>query len=270
MKKHLLSIIIMCSFICLSCFADTVEIIQIRYRSAGDALKIVESLITPDGSVTMDERTNSLVVKDSEQSVTRILQVMQKFDKAIEQAKVRIRFTENEIDENRSVSITGGVHGKHGRISSGANPDGVDVRVKDVDKRKSAGNEYFINVASGSPAYIITGKRVPYNERWINLNRRHPVGMDTVVFENVETGLEVTPVIRGDHADIKIVPRISDRKQGGIIRYSEAATVINVPLGKWVTIGGADKNQNEVLQTFFENSGKDKVSYFSISIMVEK
>lgn len=230
MEKYLFYIVTMCSFICCSCFADTVEIIQIRYRNAGDALKIVENLITQEGSVTMDERTNSLVVKDSEEPVARILQIMQQFDKAIEQAKISIRFNENEIDENRPVSIKGGVHGKNWKITSGAKSDGVDIRVKDINTIKSTGNEYFINVASGSPAYIVTGKSIPYHQKWVKYNGRHPVAMDTVVFENVETGFEITPVIRGNSADLKIVPRISDIEKGGIIRYSEAVTVLDVLL----------------------------------------
>lgn len=266
-----LKIIIICSFIYSFCFADTVEIIQIRYRSAEDAFRIVENLLTQDGSVTMDERTNSLVVKDSEESVARILQVMEKFDKAIEQAKISIRFIENEINEDMAVSIKGGVHGKDWKISSGRKANGVDVRLKDINKRKNADRQYFVTTASGTPAYIVTGKRVPYRERRGNLNRKHPLAMDTVVYENVETGFEITPVIKGDRADVKIVPRISDvDNQTSIIRYSEAATFVNVPLGEWVTIGGADENQNEVLQSFFERGGEDKESNLLISIKVEK
>ncbi|MBU1054608.1 MAG: hypothetical protein KKC46_12410 [Proteobacteria bacterium] len=270
-----LKIVILWFFSYCVCFADTVEIIQIHYRSADDALMIVENLLTQDGLVTMDQRTNSLVVKDSEESVARILQVMKKFDKAIEQAKITIRFNENEIDENRAVAVKGGVHGKNWKISSGQKSDGVDVRLKDSNKRKSTGRQYFVRTASGSPAYIVTGQRVPYRERWVNLNKRHPVAMDTVVYENVETGFEITPIIRGDRAYVKIVPRISDAdhhrgKHGGIIRYSEAATSLDMPLGKWVTVGGADKKQNEVLQTFFASGGNDKESNFTISIKVEK
>lgn len=276
MKKiSFFKIVILCFFGCCVCFADTVEIIRIHYRSADDALVVVKNLLTQDGSVTMDQRTNSLVVKDSEESVARILQVMKKFDKAIEQAKISIRFIENEIDESRAVSVKGGVHGKNWKISSGRKSDGVDVSLKDVDKRKSTGRQYFVRTASGSPAYIVTGERVPYRERWVNLNRRYPVAMDTVVYENIETGFEITPIIRGDRAHVKIVPRISDAnhhrgKNKGIIRYSEAATSLDVPLGKWVTVGGADKKQNEVLQTFFASGGKDEESNFAISIKVEK
>jgi type II secretory pathway component GspD/PulD (secretin) len=252
-------------------FADVVEIIQIHYRSAADALKIVENLLTKEGSATMDEHTNSLVVKDNEESVGRIMKIISNFDKAVEQAKIRVRFNENESDSGRLISAGGYVRGKNWAISSGKKKKDVEVSVEDIDKSRQTGSEYFINVASGSPAYIVTGKSIPYREKWIRLTGRRAVAGESVHFENIETGFEVTPVITGDHADIRITPRISGGgDKGGIIRFAEAATSLRVPLGKWVTIGGADQKENEVLNALFERGDGTKSASFSVSIMVER
>ncbi|MDP3285798.1 MAG: secretin N-terminal domain-containing protein, partial [Desulfobacterales bacterium] len=126
------SIVIFLVFFAGSSFADVVEIIQVRYRSAPDALKIVEKLLTKDGSVTIDERTNSLVVKDSEESVGRIMKIIATFDKAIEQAKIRVRFNENETNSGRMVSAGGSLYGKNWEISSGKKKNGVEVRIEDI------------------------------------------------------------------------------------------------------------------------------------------
>ena len=265
-----LTIIFLVFFLGLS-LADVVEIVQIRYRSATDALRIVEKLLTKDGSVTMDERTNSLVVKDSEESVGRIIKIIANFDKAIEQAKIRVRFNEKESDSERLVSAGGSLRGKNWEISSGKKKNGVEVRAEDVSKSRQAGSEYFISVASGSPAYIVTGKSIPYREKWVRIGGKHAIAGDSVHFEKIETGIEITPVIAGDHADIRIVPRISDGgREGGIIRFSEASTRMTVPLGKWVTIGGADQKENEVLNAVLEKGGGTQNSSFSVSIMIEK
>jgi type II secretory pathway component GspD/PulD (secretin) len=251
--------------------ADVVEIIQIRYRSAADALRIVENLLTRDGSVTMDERTNSLVVKDSEESVGRIMKVIAHFDKVVEQAKIRVRFNENESDSGRLISAGGAVQGRNWKISSGTGKKGINITASDVSESRQTGSEYFINVASGSPAYIVTGKSVPYREKWVRISRNRAVAVDSVRFEKIETGIEITPVITGDNADIKIVPRISDEgMEGGVIRFAEAATTLRVPLGKWVTIGGADQKENEVLNAVLEKGSGTHSSSFSVSIMVER
>jgi len=265
------SIIIFLAFFSGLSLADVVEIIQIRYRSAPDALRIVEKLLTRDGSVTMDERTNSLVVKDSEESVGRVKKIIETFDKAIKQAKIRVRFNENESDSDRMVSDGGSVHGKNWKISSGTKTNGVEVRAGDVSKSRQTGSEYFVTVASGSPAYIVTGKSIPYREKWVRIGRKRSIAGDSVHFENIETGIEITPVIAGDHADIRIVPRISDGgEEGGIIRFSEASTRMTVPLGKWVTIGGADQKENEVLNAVLEKGSGTQSSSFSVSILIEK
>lgn len=265
------SIIIFMVFVAGLSIADVVEIIQIRYRSAPDALRIVEKLLTRDGSVTMDERTNSLVVRDSEESVGRIIKIIETFDKAVEQAKIRVRFNENESDSGRLVSAGGSLRGKNREISSGKKKNGVEVRVEDIDKSRQTGSEYFVTVASGSPAYIVTGKSIPYREKWVRIGGKHAIAGDSVHFEKIETGIEITPVITGEHADIRIVPRISDGGQeGGIIRFSEASTRMTVPLGKWVTIGGVDQKENEVLNAVLEKGSGTHDSFFSISIMIEK
>lgn len=265
------SLIVSLVFFAGLALADMVEIVQIRYRSAPDALRVVKKLLTKDGSVTMDERTNSLVVKDSEDSVGRIKKVMENFDKAIEQAKIRIRFNENESGASRIVSAGGSLRGKNWEISSGKKKNGAEVRAEDVSKSRQTGSEYFISVASGSPAYIVTGKSIPYREEWVRIGGKHAIAGDSVHFEKIETGIEITPVIAGDYADIRIVPRISDvGREDGIIRFSEASTRMTVPLGKWVTIGGADSKENEILNAVFEKGGGEHKSSFSLSIMVEK
>jgi type II secretory pathway component GspD/PulD (secretin) len=251
--------------------ADVVEIVQIRYRSATDALRIVEKLLTKNGSVTMDERTNSLVVKDSEESVGRILKIISTFDKAIETAKIRVRFNENESESGRRIEAGGSVHGKNWEISSGKKKNGLEVRIEDIDRTRQTGSEYFVTAASGSPAYIVTGKSIPYRQKWVHITGKRAVSGDSVHFEKIETGIEIIPVIAGDYADIRIVPRISNAgEEGGIIRFSEASTRMTVPLGKWVTIGGAESKENEVLSAVLEKGSGTHGSSFSVSIMVEK
>jgi type II secretory pathway component GspD/PulD (secretin) len=252
-------------------FADVVEIFEIRYRSASDALGIVEKLLTKEGSVTMDVRTNSLVVKDSDESVGRIKKIISDFDKAIETAKIRVRFSEKKSDSGRVISGGGSIGNDDWKISAGSGRKGFEARLEDVDKSVNAGSEYFVTVASGSPAYIVTGKSIPYREKWVHIGGKRVISGDAVHFEKIETGIEIIPVIRGDHADIRIVPRISDGgDKGGIIRFAEASTRMTVPLGKWVTIGGADQKENEILNAVLEKGSGTQGSSFSVSIMIEK
>jgi hypothetical protein len=96
--------------------------------------------------------------------------------------------------------------------------------------------------------------------------------VERVVFQRIETGMEVRPIIVGDHAYIEITPRISHEVSKGqkeIIRFTKASTELTVPLGEWVDIAGIDEKSKEVISAILESGrGKQRVS-LSMALMVE-
>jgi hypothetical protein len=73
-------------------------------------------------------------------------------------------------------------------------------------------------------------------------------------------------------ADVEIVPRISETGSGGRpggVRFAEASTQVQVPLGQWVTIGGSDQSANEVLRAILEAGSSRQSSALSIQLFVE-
>jgi hypothetical protein len=157
-------------------------------------------------------------------------------------------------------------------VSTGRSPgthDGVDVRAQERSVSRSGSSEYFINALSGSWAYIRVGQDIPYTARWSDLCRRYG---RTVAFQRIETGFDVKPVIRENMADVEIVPRISETGTGGRtggVRFAEASTQIQVPLGQWVTIAGSDQSENEVLRAILEAGSSRQSSALSIQLFVE-
>ena len=49
-----------------------VEVISLNYRSAPEVLPLVKSMLSPEGRISADERTNSLIIVDSEEAIARI------------------------------------------------------------------------------------------------------------------------------------------------------------------------------------------------------
>ena len=175
--------------------------------------------------------------------------------------------------EDRSISMEGRVSGKEWTVSKGRKKrNGIEVHVRDKGQQRQQGSEYFINVMSGSWAYILVGKEIPYVERWTDLCQRYAGYVERVVFQRIETGMEVRPIIVGDHVYIEITPRIShevSRGQKEIIRFTKASTELTVPLGKWVDIAGTDEKSKEVISAILESGrGKKRVS-LSMALMVE-
>ena len=249
-----------------------VEVISLRYRNAAEVLPLAKSMLSPEGKISADDRTNSLIIVDSEEAIARVKQALAAIDTPVRQATVRVRFQESAAREDRSVSGGGRVSEDNWSVSGGRRPrsrDGVDVRLQDRNISRGGSSEYFITALSGSWAYIRVGQDIPYTARWADLCRSYG---RTVAFQRIETGFDVKSVIRENLADVEIVPRISEMGSGGphgAVRFAEASTQIQVPLAQWITIGGADQSANEVLRAILEAGSSRQSSALSIQLMVE-
>ena len=195
------------------------------------------------------------------------------YDKEIQQVRVRVKFHEAISSQGRSTSVEGGASGKHWSATTGRRGrDGVHAHVDAGKRRRSRKSEYFVNVASGSPAYIVTGENILFRERWVYFTRRYSAYGERIVSQRIETGMDVTPVIVGTRARIEITPRISHIDgygRRGVIRFTGASTTLTVPLAQWVTIGGTDQQYNEVIRAILESGSGSGSSSISISLMVE-
>ena len=185
-------------------------IIPVQSRSAAEVLPAVKTLLSPNGKAVADVRTNSLIITDEYEAIQKIREFIEGYDKPVQQVRVRVRFMEALSSQGRSASAEGGVSGRHWHVATGrTRREGVHARVEDRRRRQGHRSEYFVNVTSGSPAYIVTGKNILFRERWVYLTQRYAAYGDRIVAQRVETGMDVTPVIVGDHARIEITPTIS-------------------------------------------------------------
>jgi type II secretory pathway component GspD/PulD (secretin) len=253
------------------CPAD-IAVIKIHFRDASELLPLVETLLSPDGKAFVDTGSNSIVVRDSSESLRQIRAALAESDKAVEQVRIRFRFVQEHISRERDISISGRVSGERGSVAIGKRKrDGVSVHIGDREGNQRRNAESFVTVASGGTAYIRVGKDVPYTERWVYLSRRYAHVVETVNFRRVETGFEVRPVVAGDHVHIDVVPRISYEESGkrGIIHFTEASTRLLVPRGEWITLGGHREESNEAIRDILASGSTERSSTLSFSLMVE-
>jgi len=253
----------------------SIAVIRMNYRTAEETVSVVKTLLSPEGNVAADPGTNSLVISDNVESIAKIRAFLKGYDIPVEQVKIRVKFNESASSSDRSISGRGEVSGEHWSVSTGGRRrgDGVDVRLQDRTERGQSASEYFINVASGSSAYIAAGKHIPYQERWVYLCHRYASVTDTVAFKEIETGFEVRPTIMGERAHIEIIPRIAHEAPGegaGVIRFAQASTTLTVPVNQWFTIGGGEETSNEVVRQILSYGSGGESSSLSISLMVEK
>jgi len=263
-------------FLALACLAGNaltaeVAVIKVNYRSAAEILPQVQDLLSPEGKASVDTRTNSLIVVDTKESLTKIQAFVASMDQPAEQVKVSFRFQEQGVSTNRGVGASGTVSGDRWSVTTGGDRrEGVHVRASDRVVNRRGNTESFISVMSGSSAYLWVGKDVPFTERWVYFTHHYAHVVETVNFQRVETGFEVLPIVAGNTVQIQIIPRISSLEgRGQIVRFTEAATSLSVPKGQWVTIGGSSEQSNEGFRDILSYGSSSTNSSLSLSLMVE-
>jgi len=248
-------------------------VIQIQYRRASEILPIIHPFLSSGGVATVDERTNSLIIIDSAESIKKLEDLLKHFDQPVKRARIRIRFYEDQSARDQDLSVNGRVSGEKWGISAGdKNQDGVDIRISDTTGQSRQASEYSVQTTSGGTAYILTGKEIPYRATWRRYCQGDAACPDSVSYQKADSGMEVKAIIVGDRANVEITPRLSylePNGRQGVVRYSAAATQLSVPLGQWVTIGGSDKKSSEVFREIIGGGSDSRQSSFSIMMMVE-
>jgi len=251
--------------------ANEVAVIKVQYRKAAELVPIVRSLLSSGGSVTVSERVNSLVVVDNPEAIRRVYALLERFDTPVEQVRILVRFNSSAAEEESSIAARGRYSNEDVSVAvGGKKKDGVDISAEDRGYRRQSHSSAFVVAMSGSPAVIRTGKEVPYR-LGSPFFRRHAPGGQTVIWQNAESGFEVTPTVMGDRVHLKIVPRISyDDRKDDVVRFFEAQTELTVPFGQWVEIGGGEGQQNEIIKEILSRGTAGQKTAGSMSIMVQR
>jgi type IV pilus assembly protein PilQ len=110
------------------------EYIQVNYAKASDLSNLLKSentsMLSERGSVAVDERTNTLLIKDTEESLSNIKAMVEKLDIAVKQVVIEARMVTVSDDVSEELGIRWGVTntgsvGNSTGITSGT-LDGVD------------------------------------------------------------------------------------------------------------------------------------------------
>lgn len=268
----------LCAFLVLAAMmparfalSGEVAVIEVKYRRAAELEPIIKSLLSADGKVTVSQRTNSFVIVDSPEAIQRVHAYLERFDRAVEQVRINVRFHTDGEDNERTVAAGGRVSNDNVSIAAGGRKkDGVDVSVRDRRYRRQSYSKAFVVAMSGSPAYIRSGYQIPYN-RSTTFHKRYGPRYGTVTWQNVESGFEVTPTIVGDRVHLKIVPRLSyDHRQDAVVRFFEARTEVTAEFGQWVEISGATEQKNEIFREILSRNKSAGNTATGMSVMVEK
>ena len=122
------------------------EFIKVNYAKAtdiADLLKLKDNaILSPRGSVSVDERTNTLLVKDTNASLSNVRQLLQELDIPVRQVLIESRVVIANDDFSKELGVRFGVNNdstNHGGTTDGASTGGNLVNPSTVPASQNSG-----------------------------------------------------------------------------------------------------------------------------------
>lgn len=220
-------------------FAEDTEVRMFQIRSADpDSLQsIVSSLLTDQGTVSYDARTNNLIVVDTPTNLEKIADVIQKIDKKLTQVRIDVVIADVSEEFIKDIGL---------KFTRFIIPDGAKAVVSLIESRPDASirSRSFVTTLDNHPARLEIAKDIILGfERII-----YPDGISVYVPQTEPVGniLQVLPQVGEDNTiTLYIQPTLSTLTECEQIPFNRTiATQVVVADGEGIVIGGLDVKGN--------------------------
>lgn len=250
--------------------ALSTEVIQVKNGTAADLIKPLKASLSERGIVDVDQRTNSLIVRDIPDNIARAKELVKALDKETDQIKISAQLLEVETGTLTELGIDWTV------IPSleGNNQMSIEQKANNLLEDDKIGNFTYSTVQtdfdleSAVSAMVKSNKAkivahpeittVDNKEAFIQMGQKVPIkqfdasGNTVITFVEVGTILKVVPHITSEGRILmKLRPERSSYQfdpNGVIINTNNAETNVVVDNGQTAVIGGLTTQEEKKLQ----------------------
>lgn len=207
--------------------------IQVNYAKAADLAALIKSqgksgLLSPRGNLSVDARTNTLLVQDTADNIADIRQMVAKLDIPIQQVLIESRIVIAQNDYNDQLGVQFGVNGiretSGGLMTVGGDLNGTNTQINAFNPAPPAAG------ISGTPLLSLPSLNDQLN---VNVPTAAPMGQIalSVLRQNYLVGLELSAMAAAGKGEVVSSPRVITANgqeasiiQGVEIPYTQSAS----------------------------------------------
>lgn len=248
--------------------------IPFSYADAGELQKAAEKLLSPKGSLSVDKRTNRLLIRDSQAVLDALQHWAEQMDIPVEQVELAAHIVTINEKSLRELGVKWNLAdatqaGKVGQVTTlgsdlsvasatthvGFNIGRINGRLLDLELSALEQKQKVDIIASPrllashmQPASIKQGSEIPYQVS------SGESGATSVEFKEAVLGMEVTPVVLpGGRVRLKL--HISENMPGQVLQQADGETLaidkqeietqVEVKSGETLALGGIFSQKNK-------------------------
>lgn len=231
-----------CWLLVTSAWPQSLEVIELKNRTAEDVIPILQPLLEPGGALTGENYT--LFVRTSPANLRQLRTAVAQIDRKPRQLLISVRQDRAQDSQREGVSASGTIRTERGGISANESPrarSGVTVRGTQSHGTTRGGGVASVSVLEGSSAFIASGTSVPIVTMVAAGGGRRPWGAAAAEYRDLSSGFLVTPRVNGDGVVLDIEQRTEQLRNSTIDRQA-LTTQIAARLGEWVQLGGIEQS----------------------------
>ncbi len=246
-------------------YADEARIVQPKHRPAAEMIPLIRPLLGPDDALSGTDFR--LIIRTSDKNLKEIERILRQVDVARQRLRIMVEQSTADDRATTSQSVTGETRiGDKARITLPARPpeegglvvqkDGLRYTANRRTTTASNANTQTVMTLDGQRAYIRIGQSVPHVKKILALSRHQLVLVQDIELQNVTTGFEVLPRVRGDRVLVEITPRLSSLRNPatGLADFQELSATVETKLGEWLDLGEILGNRGEVQRAILESA----------------
>jgi Type II secretory pathway, component PulD len=252
---------VLVSFCLIACpvLAQSLEVIDLKYRTAAEVIPVLQPLVEQGGALTGQDY--QLFVRTSPANLRQLRDAVAQIDRRPNQLLVSVRrSTQQEVERERA-QVSGTLSNRGGDVS---------VHATDANARDRSDGVASVQVIEGSAALISSGSDVPIvTAVAASVGHRRAFAGAATEYRNVSSGFLVTPRLNGQTVVLDIEQQ-DERVVNGSIQTQRLTTQVSGTLGDWIQLGGVSESsssqQRGILSRQYSTSSDDR----KVWVKVEK
>lgn len=259
------------------------RIIELKHRTAEEVLPIVTPLMQAGSMIgghgfRLFVRTSDRQFRELERAVASIDVPRRNFKITIRQsanaqADERLRRVEGTVQTKvgKRIIITGNTASATVDVDAGNSQASVGYEIEHRTKSRDRGTTQVVRVLNGRRAFLRLGHALPYVQPFLALSHRYAHVVANVGYQEVSTGFEVLPRMRGGQIEVEITPKLTFHRGHLVepVSFQQLSTTVIVGLGEWIDLGSAIGTSNEATRAILDGRASDSGHGYRVMMKVE-
>lgn len=240
----------------LSSFAQSLEIVSLRYRTADEIVPQIQPFVEPGG--TVNGVNDQIFFRVSPHNRAELMKLIETLDRPARRLMISVRQDGDSSGQRQGAGVSGDLAlGRNARvIVPGGNSSGSSVEVRrgetvvrgnvyDSQRSSSERIGQQVQTIEGGRAFINVGQMVPVPfTQWVTGPNGTLVSQG-VVYQDIGTGFYAVPRLAGSTVMVEISPRHDTPGNiPGSANIQRLSTTVRGRLGEWIALGGSGQGQS--------------------------